>query len=74
MGEVYTLETGIVVAIVTTLGTIIVAIISRIGTKEKSAAKSKNTKDKNVEINQQSTGNGNTIIGLQITRKDDIDG
>lgn len=69
------MKTEIIVAIIAAAGTIIVAIINKIGKQQKPDTSTKSKDIKDIEVNQQSTGNGNTMIGVQITKKgDEIDG
>lgn len=69
------MKTEIIVAIIAAAGAIIVAIINKIGKQQKSDTGTKSKDIKDIEVNQQSTGKGNTMIGVQITKKgDEIDG
>ena len=69
MGEVVVLKTEIIVAVITAISAIIVAIIGYFGNKKKFSAKN----DRTIEITQQSLGDKNTLIGIQITREKDKD-
>ena len=60
------LETGIIVALISAGATIICAIINLIGNRKKSAGKS----ERDIKIKQKATGNINTQIGIQITKKE----
>lgn len=62
------IETEIIVALITAGAAIIVAILGLIGNRKKSAGERESSRD--IKIKQKATGNINTQIGIQITKKE----